>query len=246
LRRAGHDRLEQAKQTDHVDLPAAVRPPRDLPDLTANHADADADASALTLLAGEDYADAVVRSVRVDEDETEDVSIDRVVLRGADLSSLRFRHLRIRDVLLDTCDLSNLVLVEPSFIRVEVRDCRMTGLAFEGGQLEDVTFTGCRGEVVSFVDVQANRMAVDGCQWPEADLRSTRLSHLAVDRSELPRSQWVKAKLDTVRMTSTSLDSVKGATGLAGASIDEATFRSAALAFADALGVIVAEEPPDD
>jgi uncharacterized protein YjbI with pentapeptide repeats len=191
------------------------------------------------------YADVVVDAVILDGAEPDDVTLDRVVLRGVDLSFQRLRRVRIRDAVLHTCDLSNLALVEPSLIRVELRDCRVSGLTFEGGRFEDVTFHGCRGEVVSWIDVQGTRIVIEGCDWPDADFRATALTDTLIQRCELPRSLWTGARLASARLTETSLDSVKGAAGLAGASIDHQTLQSATLGFADALGVAVWDEPID-
>jgi uncharacterized protein YjbI with pentapeptide repeats len=219
-------------------IPAPVRSPRGLPD-------AGSTPERLTLADDGEYADIVADAVVLDGVEPADVTLDRVVLRGADLSFQRLHRVRIRDAVLHTCDLSNLSLVEPSLIRVELRDCRVSGLTFEGGRFEDVAFHGCRGEVVSWIDVQGTRIAIEGCDWPEADFRSTTLSDMLISRSEFSRSQWTRARLASARMTETALDSVKGATGLAGVSIDSHTLQSATLAFADALGISVWDEPVD-
>src|SRR5262249_41883690 len=148
----------------------------------------------------------------------------------------RLRHVRIRDAVLHTCDLSNLALVEPSLIRVELRDCRVSGLTFEGGRFEDVAFYGCRGEMVSWIDVRGTRLAISECEWPDADFRATAFTVLLISGSELPRSQWTGARLASTRLAATGLDSVSGAAGLAGASIDFQTLQTATLAFAAALG----------
>ena len=220
--------------------PATVRPPRELPAVDG------ASAQSLTIGHDGEYADLVVGAVTVEHDEADDVTLDRVVLKGVDLSFTRLAHLRLRDALLDTCDLSNLSLVEPSLIRVQFRDCRMSGLAFEGGRLEDVSFTGCRGDVVSFVEVHATRLSFDQCQLPESDFRATNLTDLVIDSSELPRSQWIRARVASGRVTATVLDSVKGASGLSGVSIDHQTLVSAAAALADGLGIAVWDEPDQD
>jgi uncharacterized protein YjbI with pentapeptide repeats len=219
-------------------MPAAVRCPRDLPDVAMP-------AETLTITDDGKHADAVVDAVVIEETDPADVTLDRVVLRGVDLSFQRLRHVRIRDAVLHTCDLSNLALVEPSFIRVELRDCRVSGLTFEGGRLEDVAFHGCRGEVVSWIDVRGTRVAIEDCDWPDADFRATTLTDVLIGDSQLVRSQWTKARLTSARLTATALDSVKGAAGLAGASIDHQTLQTATLGFADALGIAVWDEPVD-
>ena len=189
-------------------------------------------------------SDQSISGLELSDGQIRRLTLERAVLKGADLSGLRLEGLRLIDVVFDTCDLSNLVLVEPSMVRVEWRDSRMTGLTFESGRLEDVRFTGCRGTVVSLIDVGANRFTVEACQWPEADFRATTLEHLSVHDSALPTSQWMRARLSTARFTATDLTDVQGGTGLAGASFDTATMLSAAAGMAHALGISVWDIEP--
>ena len=132
--------------------------------------------------------------------------LERVSFARCTIGSSRFQDIR-----LERCDLSNAVLRGSGATRIELVDCRWTGLKAIECRWRDVLIENCDARYAQFTDgaviVSEFRMS----QFQDADFRNTALHDSIFVQASLTRADLSGAKLRNV--------------DLRGADISEATLR---------------------
>lgn len=126
--------------------------------------------------------------------------VERVRWTGSEFGSVTWK-----DVRLVGCDLANVRAHRMNLVRVELIDCRLTGLTVRAAEWQDVLvqnsdarflqmrgavfgrceFTGCDLQEADFQEADLRAAVLQGCQLGRADLRGARLRGTDFRRSHL-------------------------------------------------------------
>ncbi len=172
-------------------------------------------------------------------DIAEHVELARSHISRCSLSKRRFDRTSIIDCSLETCDLSNLEMVESSWSRVEVTDSRITGMTIANGTLRDVTAAGCQGPHSSFRFSTLRDVRFTNCVLRGADFLQCAFDGVVFDGCELDGAQFSGVRVSRARFTNCTLSGIGGVTSLAGAVISEADLAGLAGVLASAVGIVV-------
>src|SRR3954470_10675708 len=171
--------------------------------------------------------------------DAEDVTLDGYRLVGLRLVGAHLARLRLRDCVLDTCDLSGAVLDSTVWQRVELRDCRLSGAVLATAHLRHVRLVACQARAMALRLGNVERLLIEDSQLPAGDLHGTRLTEAVLTRCDLAGVDLANVTLERVRFESCRLDDVKGALRLAGATIDSGSIVPVAMGLFAALGITV-------
>jgi len=175
----------------------------------------------------------------VDTDLTGDVEIAGCELRGVRITGADLERLRLVDVVLVDCELSGATLYESSLVRVELRNCRAAGLVIAQAQLTDVVFLECKLDDANLRFVRAERVRFDDCSLVGADCYEATCAATSFSNCDLTNAEFSNATMVGVRLEGSRLDTVRGASSLAGAIVTTDQVLPLALGvFAD-LGIVV-------
>jgi uncharacterized protein YjbI with pentapeptide repeats len=208
----------------------AVQPP-DLPDLELRELDA-------VIQGGE----LVIDGVLVEDDGSRPVRVDRILVtesefRGVAIDARDSPGLRLSDVILRACDLSNVDGREGALRRVEIHGSRLMGFGLAGGSAQDVRILDSSLALASLVfsklrDVVFERVDLTETSFMEAQLESVAFIDCKLGGTDL---RGVKLKGCTVR--GASLDGVLGVDSLRGLTMPWMDILDSAGALAAALDI---------
>jgi len=175
----------------------------------------------------------------VSGDDAEDVTLDGCRLVGLRLVGAHLARLRLRDCVLETCDLSGAVLDSTVWQRVELRDCRLSGAVLPTASWRHVRLATCQAKAMALRLGNVERLLIEDSQLPAGDLHGTRLTDAVLTRCDLAGVDLSNVTLERVRFESCRLDDLKAAPRLAGATIDSGSIIPVALGLFAALGITV-------
>lgn len=170
------------------------------------------------------------------------VEITSSRLRGVRLTSWSFERLRLADVVLDDCDLSGVSLTSSTFVRVHMRNCRLSGMQAPGLRASDVLVTDAKADGVNLRMANVARSAFVRCELVELDVGSATFADVDLVGCDLSRADFHHARLTDVALHGSSLDGVRGAASLAGAIVGSDQIVSLAFATFDAIGIVVDDD----
>ncbi len=158
------------------------------------------------LLAGEP-----IEAARADALDLAQKKLSRLVLKEAVLCRLSFAgtgilSVRLRDVRLCNCDLSNAVFRGIEATRVEFIGCRLLGLKVIECHWQDVLVEGCDGRYAQFNDGHLRRCEFRSTQLMEADLRGSDIQGTIFSDVGLQRADVTGAKLDQADLRGADID----------------------------------------
>ncbi len=155
----------------------------------------------------------------VSGDDAEEVTLDGCRLVGLRLVGAHLARLRLRDCVLETCDLSGAVLPTASWRHVRLATCQAKAIALRLGNVE--------------------RLLIEDSQLPAGDLHGTRFTDAVLMRCDLAGIDLSNVTMERVRFESCRLDDLKAAPRLAGATIDSGSIIPVAMGLFAALGITV-------
>ena len=154
----------------------------------------------------------------------------------------RWTRLSVRDCELERCSLANLLAVDAGMTRARLADCRLTGLAWAGGTLEDVTFAGCHLDLATFRHARLHRVVFADCVLREADFLEARGRSVRFERCDFTGASFSGASFETTELRGCTLDGIAGVDGLRGAALEWSAIIGLAGALAGALGLRVLDD----
>ena len=128
----------------------------------------------------------------------ERVAFDAVQLEGGTMAESRLPRLRWTDVACRRTDLSTGVWEGAKLLRVELRDCRVTGALFADAELDGVRFVGCHLGYASFSGVRCRQVSFESC----------RLDESVFARAHLVGTSFLDCELDGIDLEGASLKDV--------------------------------------
>lgn len=166
--------------------------------------------------------------------EVEQSRLTKVRLGGAELSKATFLDCELRQ-----CDLANLHADGCGLRRVELVECRATGLIFIDGGVRDVTFRDSRLDLSTWRATKFTKAAFVGCDLRGADFIGADLRGVLFENCDLSTAQMSNAKLDRARFVRCDLMGLGGVASLAGATVQADDLAALTELLARALGITV-------
>lgn len=147
------------------------------------------------------------------------VELRESVWINADLAGRHLSGLRCRDVRFERCDLAGAVLEAASLTRVLFTGCRMTGVVLSGATLQDVHIRACRADMAYLRMARADFLLVEDGSLREADCYQATLAHTGLLGCDLRGANFHDCSMTDVDLHDSTLDNLRGALSLRGASI---------------------------
>ncbi len=163
-------------------------------------------------------------------------------LDTVDLSESRLSRLVLVDCELTASNLANLEARDSSMLRVTVRRCRLTGLAWAAGILRDVRFEDCRADLVSLRFARLERVRFVRCVLTEGDFQGVRGDSVAFVDCDLGHAEFSQAHFERSEIRHCGLEGLSGVQGLRGMGLLPVDVVALAEAFASELGVRTLED----
>lgn len=175
-------------------------------------------------LSGAEAPDAKIDDFRIDGSE-----LERVQLAGG-----RFGSAIWKDARLVGCDLANLRAHRIALVRVELIDCRLTGLVTTALEWQDVLIRNGDLRYAQFPGGKFRNCEFDGCNWQETDFQNSDLGGCVFRSCHLSRADLRGARLQNTDFRGSDVEGMLvGMTDLRGAIVDPAQ----AMIFAQVLGL---------
>lgn len=127
--------------------------------------------SNLDLADDTEYGDFILSGQSLVGQSFERVTIERSLFKLVRCSALNLAKSKLVDIRFETCDLSNSEFEDGKFTRVEMTDCKITGMHVTDTDIGDLLLQSCTGELVQFHDSVFKRVVFQGCQLRGADFR---------------------------------------------------------------------------
>lgn len=159
-------------------------------------------------------------------------------LRGIGLAAAGPLEFRLRDVVLDDCDLSNLTAHDDAELtRVAVRRSRLIGIAVAGAKLRDVAFSDCMASLGSFAFADLRDVSFERVNLREATFMEARLDGVSFIDCQLDGADFRRVVMRNCLMRGSSLEGVLGVGSLRGLTMPFDDVMASAPALAAALGI---------
>jgi uncharacterized protein YjbI with pentapeptide repeats len=210
----------------------AVEPP-DLPELQGRQLDSAVTDGRLALdgVLLEDEGSEPVRANRIQVSESE--------LRGITVDAGDAPGLRLADVVLRGCELSNVDGREGSLRRVEIHGSRLVGFGLAGGTVQDLRVVDSSLALASLAFSKLQNVVFERVDLAEASFMDARLETVAFIDCKLAGADFRGVKLKGCVIRGTALDGIVGVDCLKGVVMPWVDVLASTAALAAALGIIV-------
>lgn len=223
------------KETSTMTAKVIIKPPS-LP------AKSTAPLSNLDLADDTEYGDFILSGQSLIGQSFERVTIERSLFKLVRCSALNLAKSKLVDIRFETCDLSNSEFEGGKFTRVEMTDCKITGMHVTNADISDLLLQSCTGELVQFHDSVFKRVVFQGCQLRGADFRYCNLEGSVFKDCDLQEAEFYEAKLAGADFRSSNIMGIKAhPADLKGAIIDSDQAALLGRHFATLLGLEVKE-----
>jgi uncharacterized protein YjbI with pentapeptide repeats len=138
------------------------------------------------------------------------VRVERCVWRNVTLSDPNVQQLRLRDSLIENCDLANIDLTGGLLERVDITSSRLTGAAFTEVQLKSVLFRECKLDFAVMRMAKLENCIFENCNLTDADFYHADLSGNVFRGCDLSRADIAHAKLTGADIRDCRLDGMRG------------------------------------
>jgi uncharacterized protein YjbI with pentapeptide repeats len=163
-------------------------------------------------------------------------------ISGARFTGSNLDRVRIRDTVIESCDLSGARLVEAALVRVEFRVCRMSAIDLAGARLSDVLFTETKLDHANFSMASGERVRFDHAHLEASSFYAAKVADAQFFDCDLTATELSKSDLPGVRLHGSTLEGLKGAGDLHGAVIDSGQVLPMALGVFGALGIEIDDD----
>jgi uncharacterized protein YjbI with pentapeptide repeats len=158
------------------------------------------------LFAGERIEESLAQNLVLSGRKIESLVVWNSIFDNVSLASSKIGKLRLRDVRLVKCDLSNAILHGFDATRIEFIDCRMTGMRAIGCHWEDTLVENCDLRYVQLSDSHIRRSEFKSCNLSEADLRGVNFEGAIFSNAILRQADLSRAKLQGIDLRSAEIE----------------------------------------
>lgn len=173
----------------------------------------------------------------LDEPFLELLEVSGCRFEGCSLAGSSWRKPDWSNTALSHSDLANMSHAETSWRRVELDQCRLTGLQLPGGVLSDLTVRGCTGSLINLRQSKLRRVAFTDCQLTQFDLGEAVLEDVTFTSCDLSAAQFSGLRAQRVNFVDCTFAGASGMAQLRGARISGGDPTALAEAFAESLGI---------
>jgi uncharacterized protein YjbI with pentapeptide repeats len=163
----------------------------------------------ITSLHGLDLEQCRLDACSLSKKTGEHTHFDGVRVVGGALDETKLAHLTWLDVHCERCNLAMIDWPGAKFLRVEIRDCRLTGAKLIEGELDNVRFAECQLDYASFSGTRFRRVSFEQCRLKEADFSGADLTGTSFIECNLQGIDLTGAKLHGADVSSSSLIEVR-------------------------------------
>jgi uncharacterized protein YjbI with pentapeptide repeats len=213
--------------------PRSLRPPRLPAALSA--ADASPLADRFEWVGVETAGDFSGQSAR-------DCEINESRVVGATFIGTTLDGIRIRDTVIESCDLSGARLGDADLTRVEFRNCKMPAIDLAAARLFDVLFSDSKLDNANFRMINGEHVRFDHVSLRAGDFYAAHVAHAQFLDCDLTASQLSQAELAGVHLHGSNLEGLKGAIHLRNAVIDSTQVLPLALGVFTALAIEINDD----
>jgi uncharacterized protein YjbI with pentapeptide repeats len=226
------DRCDTFKIVPSGHTPIAVEPP-DLPQLVLRR---------LGSVVQDGHL--VLDGALIEHKDLEAVRADRILVtesevRGVAIDAEDAPGLRLSDVILRACDLSNVDGREGSLRRVEIHGSRLVGFGLRGGTVRDLRVLDSSFALASLAFSKLRDVIFERVDLAEASFMQAQLEAVAFIDCKLAGADFRGVKVKGCAIRGTSLDGILGLDCLRGIAMPWVDVLDSTAALAAALGIIV-------
>lgn len=145
------------------------------------------------------------------------------------------------DAVVDDADLSNRRSPKLALQRVQLRQCRLTGVELAESALVDISFDACRVDLASIRHARLERVVFRDCRLEELDLYGSRLEDVLFERCVLREAVFSACTVERVELRDCDLAGAQGAEALRGVRMTLTDVIGNATLFASALGIEIVD-----
>lgn len=188
------------------------------------------------------------------EDKFENVKLDNTDISGRRLKSVviqesfvnkanfmntNIERFEVRDCTFRDCDFTASGLAASSWHVAEIINARCTGLQLQNSTLRNVMFKGCKIELVNLRFAKVENVIFQDCMIDDIDFYSSMLKNVEFVGCTIENIGFTNARLKNIDLTGSQIISVKGVSGLKGATINLEQLMTLAPYFAQEFGIII-------
>lgn len=166
-------------------------------------------------------------------------------LRGVALDAGNVPGMRLADVVLRDCGLSNVDAREGAMTRVAMHRSQLVGFGFTRGEVHDLRIADSSLQLASFASATLTNVVFERVNLAEASFMHARLESVAFIECRLEGADFREARVKACAISGASLDGVLGVESLRGLRMPWPDILESAGALAAALGIDV-DVGPDD
>jgi uncharacterized protein YjbI with pentapeptide repeats len=179
-------------------------------------------------------ADRLIKGAGIENRSGGTLRIESSILEGVSLAGSSFASIIWKDVRLVRCDLANLETHYLTLTRVELIDCRMTGLQAGEADCQDVLVSAGDQRHCQFRFSKFKSAEFDSCNFAEADFQGTDLSGAIFRKCTLRNTEMSRVRLLNADLRGSVVEGLRmNAEDIRGAVVDP----SQAMIFALLLGI---------
>jgi uncharacterized protein YjbI with pentapeptide repeats len=179
-------------------------------------------------------ADRSIKGTKIEDRKAGTLRIEASLLEGVSLSGSSFGSIVWKDLRLIRCDLANVETHGLNLTRVELIDCRMSGLRAGIADCQDVLFSGGDQRYSQFRFSRFKSAEFDSCNFADADFQGSDLCGSIFRRCNLENAEMSKVKLVNADLRGSRVEGLQmNAADIRGAVVDA----SQAMIFAALLGI---------
>jgi uncharacterized protein YjbI with pentapeptide repeats len=169
-----------------------------------------------------------------------EITESRVV--GARFIGTTLDGLRMRDTVIESCDLSGARLGDADLTRVEFRNCKMPAIDLAAARLGDVLFADSKLDNANFRMISGEHLRFDHVSLPSGDFYAAEVAQAQFLDCDLTAAVFSQSELAGVRLHGSNLEGLKGAIQLRTAIIDSTQVLPLALGILAALDIEINDE----
>jgi len=162
----------------------------------------------------------------------------QVSIMDGNLQRSGLRYVWARDL-----RLTGTSLADSSWHEVTVLASALAGAQVYGADLRDVVFSGCKLDSVNFRASKLTGVTFDHCVLRDVDFAGATLTRCSFSGSQLTRVDFSKVTMDKTDLRGAELGLIIDVGSLRGAIISSGQLAQAAPVLAEALGIVVSDEP---
>ncbi len=137
----------------------------------------------------------------------EDVEFEKCIFKDCKIKG-SFEKAVFNDVIFDHCDFSNCLFREGSFIRVEIKNSKMTGCDFSDSRVYHMSSFETIYELANFSNTNLEEVIFDKCDLTSSIFSESKMKNTYFEKSKLIQTQFFRTKLKGIDISTCQLSGI--------------------------------------